>query len=74
MAANHIQKKIDELLSKLDEAEHSADPQTMQKAYEDLFTLCRQNNLDLASVLREPRQEPERTGRWATLKALWPIH
>ena len=74
MGANHIRKKIEELLSNLHEAERRADAEAIQKTYEDLFSLCQRNNLDLSCVLREPRREPERAGLWNALKALWPIH
>jgi len=72
MRPNILRKQIGELLSKLDQAELSGDAGTAQETYEELFTLCRQNSLDLDALLQQPRTHPEPRGIRGTLKALWP--
>ena len=67
----HDQRKIDELLSTLEQAEHSGDAEAMQRAYEGLFSLCLKNKLDLDAVLRKPRTATS-SSLISALKALWP--
>jgi hypothetical protein len=67
----HDQRKIDELLSGIDHAQQCGDPAAVQRVYEELFTFCRKNNLDLDALLRQPRRTPA-SGLLGALKALWP--
>ena len=72
MRASAQRKYIDELLANLDQAEQCLDAEQTQQAYEDLFRFCRENDLDLNTVLQQPRTRREGSGIIGTLKALWP--
>ena len=51
-----MRRRISRSLAKLAQAERSKNPGLEQKAYEDLFVLCRENGLDLPKLLR-PSEE-----------------
>lgn len=70
MRASDQRKYIDELLANLDQAEQCLDAVRTQQAYEDLFTFCQENDLDLNAVLQQPRTH-EGSGIIGALKALW---
>jgi len=48
-----MSRRVNHELNKLARAERSRDSKAIQKAYEDLFVLCRANHLDLPALLRE---------------------
>ena len=48
-----LQRRICHTLVKLGQAERSGKPEAAQKAYEDLFALCYENQLYLPTLLRE---------------------
>jgi len=56
----HIRKRIKHTLSKLVEAEQSGNAKAIQGAYEELFTYCYQNGLDLNAVLVETKDKLKR--------------
>jgi hypothetical protein len=71
MSASGRHRQIVKLLSSLDQAERSGDAEAKQQAYEDLFSFCQENDLDLSALLRQPRREAA-GGVLEALKALWP--
>ena len=72
MRASDERKYIDELLANLDQAEQCLDAEGTQRAYEDLFTFCQENDLDLNAVLQQSRTRHQGSGIMDALKALWP--
>jgi len=48
-----MRRRIDRELARLSQAEQSAKPKAIQKAYEDFFVLCYEHHLDLPALLRE---------------------
>jgi hypothetical protein len=70
MRASAVRKQTGEILVRLDRAEQGGDAEAAQKAYEDLFSVCVENHLDLNTVLRQRR--PNNHGLRGALKALWP--
>ena len=57
MGASYLHKQIDRLISCLDEAEHCGQAEAIQTAYEDLFTFCNKNKLNLDEVIRRRRKD-----------------
>jgi hypothetical protein len=71
MRANAMRKQLDKLLSSLDRAERCSDTEATQEAYERLFTFCQENDLDLDTVIRQPRIHSGGPGIVAAVRALW---
>lgn len=68
-----VRRQVDRLLWNLRYAEDRGDAQAEQEAYEELFTVCRKHQLDLATVMRQPRNNSLLVGILSALKALWPM-
>jgi hypothetical protein len=71
MRESRLRKRAREILFRLEQAERRGDAEAAQKAYEDLFTICHRNRLDLNTLLQEPRKARSRIV--AALRALWPV-
>jgi hypothetical protein len=67
MGANYPHKQIEQLISCLDEAERCGDAEAAQAAYEDLFTFCHKNKLNLDEVILRRQRDSTVKG---TLRAL----